>query len=265
MVRTDYGDAVHVDEWATVDGRPGRGTAVLVHGWGSTARAYDRVTELLLGQGRRMVTMDLPGHGDSTLDPAGRVTLERLAVAVGQVLDRFSDGPTVLVAHSGAGLAGVMAVAGNDRLHGLVLLSTALRDAGASPPELLIQGSPLLNAALRRTAVSEALLSRTMGPTSPPPTRALTAARLRSVPPATRRAFFAASRNADVTGFGRRVTVPTVLLAGHEDMVVPATSVRTSALALARGEFRLLPGKGHALPEEAPDEVVAVVDGLLSG
>lgn len=262
-VTTDYGDSLLVDEWLQLDGRPPAATAILIHGWGASSAAFGQVTEELLRKGMRVITPDLPGHGRSVLHPAGQLTLERLAAAIGTLLDHFGDSRTVLAAHSGAGLAAVLAVAGTDRVHGLVLLSTALRDAGASPPELVIQGSRLLNTLLRGRSTSEALLSRTMGPSLPPPSRPLTAARLRAVVPAVRRSYFEASAHADLTGFGRRVTVPTVVLAGHEDQVVPSTAVRTSALAFPHGTFRLLPGRGHALPEEAPEEVAAAVAGLL--
>jgi len=261
---TPYGDDVYSELWEP----PGGGTGdpvLLVHGWGSSRGAWADTVEGLLERGTAAVVLDLPGHGSSRLGRSGRVTLERVAAAVAAVARHRTTRP-VVVAHSGGGLAAVLAVASEHvDVAGLVLLATAARDAGASPPELAVQGSGLLTRALRSPRLAEAVLSRTMGPSQPYPARPLTAARLAATPPAVRRAYFAASRSVDLVGFLGHVDVPAVVLVGDEDRVVPADAVRATADALPQGRFRLVPGVGHAVPEESPGEVLAAVGSLLDG
>lgn len=260
---SDYGDELEVCEWRAGDADAEAPTAVLLHGWGASGRAYDIVLEHLLRAGMRVVIPDLPGHGGSHLAASGRLTLERIAAVVRSVVDRFGTERTVVVAHSGAGLATVIALPDCRGVTGLVLLGVAFQDPGASRPALALQGSPLLTAALRDGRLAEALLSRAMGPSTPTPTRALTAARLRSVRPDIRRRYFEASRGVDLRRFAHRIPCPTVMLVGDEDKTVSPTAARASALEVPEVAVQTVPYVGHALPEEAPQAVAAATLSLV--
>jgi|GEM_PF-295809 alpha/beta hydrolase family protein len=264
-LRTAYGDVLRMWHWQPVDEPPARATAVLTHGWGSSSRAFDSTVEKLLLQGMDVVTLDWPGHGASVLHPTGQLSLERLAAGLCEVLDLIEVRPVILVGHSGAALVGTLAAAQASTIDGFVFLSAALQDPGATAAMLRVQGGRLLDIVLSNPVLSEIVLSRVLGPSLPTATRALTAARLRAVAPAVRRSYFEASRNVDLTDFGRRVSVPTLVMTGSEDMMFPIHSARTTALTFPHGRFRLLTGRGHALPEEAPDEIARAVLELAPG
>jgi len=79
-------------------GRP----ILLVHGAWHGAWCWDRVVSHLQAPDRRVVAIDLPGHGAETTPP-GEVTLDLLAARVCEALAEF-DEPAVVVGHSMGGL-----------------------------------------------------------------------------------------------------------------------------------------------------------------
>ncbi|MBV9354881.1 MAG: alpha/beta hydrolase, partial [Chloroflexi bacterium] len=60
------------------------------------------------------------------------------------------------------------------------------------------------------------------------------------------------------------ITVPTLVLQGADDGVtMPAPAERHAVHFAGPFEYRLVPGAGHNLPQEAPAVVVDAVLGLL--
>ena len=125
--RTVDGPAAGLDRVHFYDGA-GEGplpTLVLQHGLGA-ANASQFVPLLVAARKayRRVVAIDLPGHGWS--DPAPSMTSPGLFEAVEHVLDHHVDGPLVLVGNS---LGGAMmleyALRRPERVHRLVLTSPA--------------------------------------------------------------------------------------------------------------------------------------------
>jgi len=70
------------------------------------------------------------------------------------------------------------------------------------------------------------------------------------------------------TDYSRRLDelqVPTLLLHGTRDLVVPAARSREAAKRIPQAELRLIRGCGHWLPREATDAFVASVEGFAGG
>jgi pimeloyl-ACP methyl ester carboxylesterase len=63
---------------------------------------------------------------------------------------------------------------------------------------------------------------------------------------------------------GRRLTVPTVLLGGEKDPVFPAAVLGGAEQHADDLRVRIVPGAGHWLPEERPDEVAATASALFA-
>lgn len=61
------------------------------------------------------------------------------------------------------------------------------------------------------------------------------------------------------------VSVPTLLIWGEHDRVVPPAFGRAYADAFRHARFELIPGAGHIPTREAPDAVFATIDAMLSG
>ncbi len=120
-VDTSYGK-VHVYD------APGAGelpATVLIHGLGATATPFAPTLGLLRKHVRRVVALDLPGHGFSD-HGAGELTPERLFKTVTAVLDTMLDTPAIVVGNSlGGALALHYAAQRPDRVRSLVLVSPA--------------------------------------------------------------------------------------------------------------------------------------------
>jgi pimeloyl-ACP methyl ester carboxylesterase len=106
---------------------------LLVHGFTGSKEDFDPVLEPL-SVDRRVVAVDLPGHGDSEgADDPGAHSLSAQAAWVLEVADALDLGEFHLLGHSLGGLiAQRVAVVASQRLHSLILMDTglgALREA----------------------------------------------------------------------------------------------------------------------------------------
>ena len=62
------------------------------------------------------------------------------------------------------------------------------------------------------------------------------------------------------------ITVPTITLDGGDDGVTPARDGSASAAKYtARRAYRVVPGAGHNLPQEAPEAFAAAVMEVMKG
>jgi pimeloyl-ACP methyl ester carboxylesterase len=61
----------------------------------------------------------------------------------------------------------------------------------------------------------------------------------------------------------RSIDMPVHLLWGADDGEVPVAVAHTAARLLADSDLRVLPGVGHFVPSEAPEELRATVEGTL--
>jgi pimeloyl-ACP methyl ester carboxylesterase len=107
---------------------PGGGTLptmVVLHGLGSAGTAFGPLLSRLRPHTRRVVAVDLPGHGFS-LPPAGRLTPDGLFDAVCQSLEALVEEPMVLIGSSmGGAIAFRYAIERPRRLAALALVSPA--------------------------------------------------------------------------------------------------------------------------------------------
>lgn len=104
-----------------------RQSVVLLHGFGGTHRAWDRVLAHLPAERYRSLALDLPGHGELADEP-GPITF---GACVASVLDRAPE-RFVLVGYSmGGRIALHVALAAPEQIERLVLISTT---AGIEDP-----------------------------------------------------------------------------------------------------------------------------------
>ncbi|WP_269322895.1 alpha/beta hydrolase [Pseudonocardia halophobica] len=122
------GAAVAFRAW----GPPGEGV-LLIHGGAAHARWWDHLGPLLVEpEGRRVVAMDLSGHGDS--GRRERYTLQQWAGEALAVADAAGLAPLpVILGHSMGGMVALIAAQEfGDRLGGAVAIDTPVREM---PPE----------------------------------------------------------------------------------------------------------------------------------
>jgi pimeloyl-ACP methyl ester carboxylesterase len=119
VVPTDVG-RVHAYD---IRGR-GAGTFVLLHGLGVSATAYTAVARLLRRDARRILLVDLPGHGRSS---APSLDVPTLSSGLEQGLDALLAGDRVVLLGTSLGGAAALgyALARPERVESLVLVSPA--------------------------------------------------------------------------------------------------------------------------------------------
>lgn len=110
-------------------GGPGPGGVLLVHGVAAHTHWWDPVAPVLARRtGRRVVAVDLAGHGDS--GRRARYHLRSWAADVLAVVREAGLGPApVVVGHSMGGMVALLAGrAGGESLGGIVVVDTVVRD-----------------------------------------------------------------------------------------------------------------------------------------
>lgn len=293
-VRTTYHevDGTHV---RVLDAGPTDGPAtplVLVHGLGGTATNWIEV-HARLAAGRRVLAVDLPGHGETA--PA-RPTSPRPASAahfLGRLLRQLDLGPVVLAGNSMGGLVATL-VAGEqpELVAGLLLVGPALpQDHGR--PQLSTESIarfgpfvvPAIGKALRRRRARtmtaqeryRMLVEIVMADPDRLPDRlvALGEANVRRGDELPWRldAFAAATSGLfELVALGGKertlaaidgVRAPTVLLWGDQDRLVHENVVATVRDRRPDWDVHVLPGVGHVPQLEVPTQFVELAGRLL--
>lgn len=211
---------------------------------------------------RAVIAPDLAGFGDS--DPRGYESLDEQAEDLTALLDALGLGRVVV---AGLSMGGYIALAlwrrRPERFAGLVLACTRAgadneagragryqmalaieaqgmaAAAGAMLPRLLAEGAP---EGLRREV--EAMVLRQPASGSVAAQKAM-AARPDASP--------------DLAG----IAVPTLVIAGEADAIIPADEARAMAAAIPGAQLAILPGAGHLACLEAPAAFNAVLGGFL--
>jgi pimeloyl-ACP methyl ester carboxylesterase len=206
---------------------------------------------------------DRPGYGESPHDPTGFLGNADAAVAE---LDAQAVEQAVVVGHSwGGGVALALAQRHPERVRGLVL-------AASVGPQCLGWIDRILAAPLAGEVLSFAGFTAVR--------RALGAAPARRI---AQRLLPSGALDVTSVSVGRRdawrsftveqrlmglelpeladgldaITVPTVVLSGEVDRVMPRATARALADAIPGAELVTVPGVGHLLPIDAPQVVAA--------
>jgi pimeloyl-ACP methyl ester carboxylesterase len=120
--------AAGLDVAADVYGDPADPPVLLLHGGGQTRHAWGGAAAALAAAGRRAISVDLRGHGDSNWSPDGDYGISGFAEDV-RVLARDLDRRPAIVGASLGGLASLVAVGESDEpvASALVLVDVAPR------------------------------------------------------------------------------------------------------------------------------------------
>ncbi len=231
---------------------------MMTHGMWSDGHAFDDVVAGLAGA-YRIVCPDLRGHGRSAT-PARAWTVGDLAHDLTRILDALEIETAVVVGHSLGGMAALqLALRYPDRLRGLVLLSTS---AEAEKPERRSQLG-LLSLTINMWGMSNWLAGRVAkGFFSTAFARRYPAkvrAWRKSVQAMDKRALLqaleAVRNRPSVWDRLPDIAIPALVMGTRDDPI--ADPARTIAMArqLPNAKLVMLPGGGHALPQEHPREL----------
>ncbi len=215
---------------------------------------------------RRCVAVDLRGFGrsDPTVDPV--LGMEMLADDLAGTIDALGAHQADIVALS---MGGYVALALYELRPSLVRsLTLADTRAGADTKEGKMARDALADRLLDkgRAAVASELIPALLGRT--PSSRAQ--ARLRSMIEGTRYETFVAALagmrdRQDRSQLLSRIEVPTLVMGGEEDTLIPERDTRDLASAIPGARLAMIGDAGHLPPIEQPDQVNQALIELFEG
>lgn len=229
-------------------------TLVFLHGIGGGHAAWDRQLPFFKAQGYQTMAWDAPGYGDSP--DVTPYSFENVARALGSAIDRLNAGPVVIVGHSMGGMIAQETYAWfpeKIRALALTFTSPAFAGTGSDFTRQFIEAriKPLdLGRSMRE--IAEKLMPTMHGGSFDPEGLLLAGRVMATVPPETYRKAVAM-----LTTFDRRaqlplIKVPTLVLAGGDDLVAPPAMMERMAAKIPGAEYVCLPGCGHLGPMDQP-------------
>jgi pimeloyl-ACP methyl ester carboxylesterase len=252
--------------WVTA-GPPGAPVAVLLHGSGGSAALWYPVLEVIASR-RRVVAVDMPGHGESTV-PSWRSpdAMERMLEWLAEFLRRFES--PLLIGHSLGGYMALLHFARNrPALPGMVLVDSA--GIGPRPPGFVMATRhPVLGALLGLAAgqrPTRRRMEQTVRRLSVDPYRiphgqtALEYALLTARRPGAGRFQFEIYRSVAmheaepayrVWGRLHEISCPALLVWGERDYF-PVRYARQAANEMAAARLEILPNTAHLSYLEDP-------------
>lgn len=262
-VRLHYRDA----------GRRDGPVLLLLHGY--SASSFDWTPWIKrLGGRYRIVAVDLPGHGLTGAPPDYLATTDGMVATVAALVEGLALRRILLVGNSmGGQVAWHYALAHPGPVAGLVLIgATGWADERRGPPPLVFRliGSapgrwllrhvnltPLAERGLRTAfadpgLVTPALVRRTTDlARAPGHRRILTELQV---------------QGGDASSLSRlgAIAVPTLIMAGEADRLVPLDHARRFVAAIPRASLVTYPGIGHVPMQEAPDQSAADLDAWVT-
>ncbi|MCX7791044.1 MAG: alpha/beta fold hydrolase [Chloroflexaceae bacterium] len=241
---------------------------IMLHGWGAFKELWWN-TLRGLGRDHRCYALDLPGHGDSPLHR--RDSIRDLADAVGAFCDSLDLREITLIGHSmGGAVAIALALRRPDLVRRLVLVDAAV-DAYQMPRFARTYLLPTLGWALFRLVLLGARIVSPIGAQVPHTHRGgwvrpwlrRGSYMARSDPDAlyrTYRALFRARAGRRLA----RINVPTLVISGQFDALVPREHSRRLARRIPHARFVEIPGALHNPMDERPRTFEQTVRAFLT-
>ncbi len=227
---------------------------LLVHGAGGSRVHWPEGLRAL--PGRRVIAVDLPGHGRSP--PPGERSVAAYARRVLALLDALEVPAAAVAGHSmGGAVALTLGLTAPARVAGLVLVGTGAR-LRVAPAVLEATVDP---AALARAA--QAMVENSFAPGASAALVAPFVERLRATAPGVAHDDFAACDAFDVMARLGELAVPALVVCGEEDRLTPPKYAEFLHARLRGSRLLRLPAAGHMVAIEAAGPVVEAVGAFL--
>lgn len=238
---------------------------VLVHCWTGAKELWAPVARRLVHLGHRVVVYDQRGHGSSTWGD-GLPDIDRLGDDLAAVLAHVDARDALVAGHSMGGMS-IQAYVGRhptdaaERVSGAVLVATAARTFGRELPTALAERllGDVAPAWTRTGRIGTSLARRSLGAGAHPAHAVAVRDLLHATPGPVRVGCLLAMARMDLAPGLAATTIPATVLVGTRDLLTPPRSARALARSWPGAELVVLPGAGHMLPVERPDEIVEAV------
>ena len=244
---------------------------VLLHGTSDSLHTWGGWTHVLARE-RRVIRVDMPGFGLTGPAPGGDYRIERYVEFVAALLDALGVRQCVLAGNSfGGWVAWETALAHPGRVQALVLVDSAgyPLESQSVPIGFRIAQVPLLNRLMQFTlprGLIESSVKNTYGDPSLVTGELVDRYFELTLREGNREALvarFAAGRWAADTARIRRLTLPTLILWGGRDRLIPPEYAMRFHRDIAGSRLVMFPALGHVPQEEDPEATVAAVRDFL--
>ncbi|NWJ41022.1 MAG: alpha/beta hydrolase [Geothrix sp.] len=231
----------------------GKGSPILfVHGFPLNGDAWSRQLDTFKAT-NRVLTPDLPGFGASA-PAAGPATMARYAEDLFTLCQHLETGPVVMVGHSMGGyIALAFARAYPLFLRGLVLVGTR---AGGDQPDVAEArretATKVRNGGFE--AVVKGLIPKMLSetPSNLGMVQAVRDIMWASSPHGVSSALLALADRPDQRGHLDELRMPTLVVTGAEDMLIPPGESAELARGIRGAELIVIPKAGHLVAYEQP-------------
>jgi 3-oxoadipate enol-lactonase len=235
---------------------------LFLHGVGGGHAAWDRQVEHFGRRGYQCIAWDQPGYGETpSVEP---YTLQTVTDALKRHMGRDR---VVLVGQSMGGfVAQEMYARYPDRIAALVLAFTSPTFGGAGSQfarQFIAARIGPLEEGKTMAQVAEALMPTLRGTKSDPQGLAHAERVMSAIPPATYRKAVQMLTTFDRRDQLEKIAVPTLLVAGSDDKIAPASVMQSMARRIPHAEFVLLEGCGHLGPMDQPQAFNGALENFL--
>ena len=236
-------------------------TLVLLHGAGFDHSTWALHSRWFAHHGYGVLAPDLPGHGRSAGIPLA--TIAEMADWTAALLDAAGATSARLVGHSMGSLIALETAARHPaRVSALGLIGTAATMTVG--PDLLTAAAANDHSAVDMVSIWGLGFQAELGGSLAPglwmhsgAQRVLEQCR----PGVLFNDLSACNAYQNALAAAARITVPTTLVLGERDMMTPAKAGKALAAALPNSRTVVLPGAGHMMMVERPDELLAALQG----
>ncbi|HET6288368.1 MAG TPA: alpha/beta hydrolase [Amycolatopsis sp.] len=241
-----------------------RRPVVFIHGAGMDHRMFDAQAESLHQAGHRVVSWDQRGHGESSLAPGVRFTASAALDDLIALLDHLDLDRPILIGHSlGGNLAQALVRRLPERVHGLIVVDSTWNAGplGSGERLLLKLAAPAL--ALIPAARLPGLMARASAET--PEGIAACEAVFARMPKRVFLDVWRATVSLVDPRPGHRSPVPLGLVRGARDRT---GNIASAMPRWARAEGvteQVVPGAGHVVTLDAPDETTKAIEAIIEG
>ncbi|MFQ6018942.1 MAG: alpha/beta fold hydrolase [Kiloniellaceae bacterium] len=252
--------------FAATGGRPfdpGPRAVIFLHGAGMDHTVWALQTRYFAHHGRPVLAPDLPGHGRS--EGPALASIAGIAGWLGRLLDAAGIEVAALAGHSMGALAALESAAGRKgRIRALALLGVA----GEMPvhPDLLAAAQADDHLAFElMTSWAHGTTGHLGGNRAPGLWILGGGQRLleRSAPGVLHDDLAACNAYGGAAEAAAKATCPCLLVLGAEDRMTPAKAGRRLAEAISGARVVVIPGCGHMMMLEKPDETLDALKTVL--
>lgn len=256
---------------AYLDSAPGNATLralVLLHAFPIGANLWEPQLRSVPA-GWRLIAPDLRGFGGSTeLDSVSALSIADYAADVVDLLQELGIDRAVIGGCSMGGYAALALYQSTPELFsGLVLANTR---AGADSTESRANRRSMLALVDREgpSGVAREMMAKLLGKTTHE-TNTVAEATIRRLikqqtPVAIRAAIHRMMHRPDSSPLLAQVSVPTLVITGAEDEMIPVEESRQMAAAIGGAKLVIIPGAGHLANLEQPEAFNAALSGFLA-